>query len=107
MARPKSLPDDHIRITVRVPLTLVEDLAGPSRRYRHTGSFRLSDAVRQALTHYLTCPDLLRAEADAKAIADAKDAERALEIEAWGREWEAKEAAREARRAARRQKPRG
>jgi hypothetical protein len=101
MARPKSLPDDQIRVTVRLPQTLVDALTGPTRRYRQTSPGHLSAAVRQALHHYLACPELQQAEAEAQAIADVQAAAAAQAVADWPREVEAKEAAREARRQAR------
>ena len=64
---PKHLSNDQVRITVRLPLALYEDLVGVHRRYRYTSTGYISDVVRRALRHFLNCPDLRRAEADARA----------------------------------------
>jgi hypothetical protein len=55
---PKELSDDQVRITVRLPAALYEDLVGPGRRYYHTGKGALSCMVRRAIQHFLDCPDL-------------------------------------------------
>jgi hypothetical protein len=66
----KELGDEQVRVTVRLPQALYEDLVGPHRRYRYTGTGYLSDMVRRAVSHYLTCPDLQRAEAEVKTALE-------------------------------------
>ena len=102
MPRPKQLPDDHVRVTVRLSQTLVAELVGFHRRYVHTGGGSLSAVVRKALDHYLACPDLRRAEEDHEAVVAYHLARIEQEMAAFAQELDAKEEAREARRQANR-----
>ena len=97
MARPKALTDDQVRVAVRLPRALYEELVGVSRHYRHTQGGPLSTLVRKAITHFLTCPTLQQAEAEAQANAEALHARIEQQMAAYMREQEAKDAAREAR----------
>jgi hypothetical protein len=94
---PKELSDDQVRITVRLPAALYEDLVGPGRRYYHTGKGALSCMVRRAIQHFLDCPDLQRAEADARAAFEERAAAIEQEVAAWAHAQAVKEAARMAR----------
>jgi len=94
----KELGEEPIRVTVRLPRTLYDDLVGPQRRYYSTGLGSISAVIRKALLHFLACPDLHRAEADASAVEEARAAATAQAVAAWLREYEAQEAAKEARR---------
>jgi hypothetical protein len=66
----KELGDEQVRVTVRLPQALYDDLVGRHRIYRYTGTGYISDMVRRAVRHYLACPDLQRAEAEAKTALE-------------------------------------
>jgi len=105
MARPNQLSDDQIRVTVRLPRALYDELAGISRHYRHTQGGPLSALVRKAIIHFLSCPELQQAEAAARAEAEAQSTRIDQAMAAWMREQDAEDAAREARRQAKLQWP--
>jgi metal-responsive CopG/Arc/MetJ family transcriptional regulator len=66
----KELGDEQVRVTVRLPQALYDDLVGSHRLYRYTGTGSISDMVRRAVRHYLACPDLQRAEAETKTALE-------------------------------------
>jgi hypothetical protein len=66
----KELGEAQVRVTVRLPQALYDELVGSHRRYRYTSTGYFSDVCRKALLHYLACPDLQRAEAEAKAALE-------------------------------------
>jgi hypothetical protein len=79
----KELGDEQIRVTVRLPQALYDELVGPGRQYRHTGSRSVSDMCRRAIVHYLQCPDLQRTEAEAREAYEQREAISQATIAAW------------------------
>jgi hypothetical protein len=59
-----------VRKGVRLPQALYDELVGSHRRYRYTSTGYFSNVCRKALLHYLECPDLQRAEAEAKTALE-------------------------------------
>jgi hypothetical protein len=59
---PKELGDDHIRVTVRLPQPLYDELCAIRRARYGWGSGNIGTLIRYALLHYLDCPERLRPE---------------------------------------------
>jgi hypothetical protein len=51
------LGEEQVRVTVRLPKALYDDLVTLGRRRRYAGYSMLGEVIRRALEHYVECPE--------------------------------------------------